>query len=158
MGALVVFSAAVTVAVIFPRNAGLAGLAITSALNLTGIMNWMVRQTTELEVNMNSVERMVEYNRWAGTGGGREAGSGRGGGREGGQGRRNTLPMTWQFRAVWYTAIHSTTALLSYTQVRRGGGRHLGGQPAPSELAGGRSHQRQGRAGEGRARAGACAP
>ncbi|GIL72743.1 hypothetical protein Vretimale_4441 [Volvox reticuliferus] len=64
MGAMVVFSAAVTVAVIFPRNAGLAGLAITSALNLTGIMNWMVRQTTELEVNMNSVERMVEYNRY----------------------------------------------------------------------------------------------
>jgi hypothetical protein len=37
------------------------GLAITSALNLTGIMNWMVRQMTELEVNMNSVERLVEY-------------------------------------------------------------------------------------------------
>lgn len=37
------------------------GLAITSALNLTGIMNWAVRQMTELEVNMNSVERMVEY-------------------------------------------------------------------------------------------------
>ena len=29
------------VAVIFPRNAGLAGLAITSALNFTGILNWM---------------------------------------------------------------------------------------------------------------------
>lgn len=28
------------------------------------IMNWMVRQMTELEVNMNSVERMVEYNKW----------------------------------------------------------------------------------------------
>ncbi|GFR41153.1 hypothetical protein Agub_g1817 [Astrephomene gubernaculifera] len=64
MGALVVFTAAITVAVIFPRNAGLAGLAITSALNLTGIMNWMVRQTTELEVNMNSVERMIEYDRY----------------------------------------------------------------------------------------------
>eukprot|EP00198_Chlamydomonas_reinhardtii_P014120 XP_001703457.1 ABC transporter, multidrug resistance associated protein [Chlamydomonas reinhardtii] len=64
MGAVVVFSAAVTVAVIFPKNAGLAGLAITSALNLTGIMNWMVRQTTELEVSMNSVERMIEYNRY----------------------------------------------------------------------------------------------
>ncbi|KAG2442750.1 hypothetical protein HXX76_002831 [Chlamydomonas incerta] len=64
MGAVVVFSAAVTVAVIFPKNAGLAGLAITSALNLTGIMNWMVRQTTELEVSMNSVERMIEYDRY----------------------------------------------------------------------------------------------
>jgi hypothetical protein len=32
----------------------LAGLALTSALNLTGTFAWMVRQTTELEVNMNS--------------------------------------------------------------------------------------------------------
>jgi hypothetical protein len=44
-----------------PTAPGLAGLALTSALNLTGLMNWMVRQTTELEVNMNSVERLVEY-------------------------------------------------------------------------------------------------
>jgi hypothetical protein len=112
----------VCVGVLLPASPGLAGLAITSALNLTGIMNWMVRapacpllpallalllstlaatakqqpwqvscvlsgrhlssrtqaavplqppvcpvrwvqvrQTTELEVNMNSVERMVEY-------------------------------------------------------------------------------------------------
>lgn len=36
MGACVVFSSAITVAVVFPRNAGLAGLALTSALNLTG--------------------------------------------------------------------------------------------------------------------------
>lgn len=41
--------------------AGLAGFALTSALNLTGLMNWLVRQTTELEVNMNAVERMLEY-------------------------------------------------------------------------------------------------
>ncbi|EFN56982.1 hypothetical protein CHLNCDRAFT_143584 [Chlorella variabilis] len=61
LGISVVFGAAVLVAVAAPRNAGLAGLALTSALNLTGLMNWMVRQTTELEVNMNSVERMIEY-------------------------------------------------------------------------------------------------
>lgn len=54
MGALVVFATALFVGVLLPRDAGLAGLALTSALNLTGIMNWMVRQTTELEVNMNS--------------------------------------------------------------------------------------------------------
>jgi hypothetical protein len=53
-GAVVVFVAAVGVAVIAPKNAGLAGLALTSALNLTGTLAWMVRQTTELEVNMNS--------------------------------------------------------------------------------------------------------
>jgi hypothetical protein len=45
---------AVAVSVLVPRNAGLAGLALTSALNLTGTLAWMVRQTTELEVNMNS--------------------------------------------------------------------------------------------------------
>ena len=35
------------------NSAGLAGLAITAALNLTGLMNWTVRQSTELEVQMN---------------------------------------------------------------------------------------------------------
>lgn len=30
-----------------------------------GILNWLVRQATELEVNMNSVERVVEYERYA---------------------------------------------------------------------------------------------
>ena len=42
-------------------NAGMSGLAITSAMNVTGLMTWMVRQMTELEVNMNSVERLTEY-------------------------------------------------------------------------------------------------
>jgi ABC-type multidrug transport system fused ATPase/permease subunit len=42
-------------------DAGLAGLAITSALSLVSIMNWATRQTTELEMGMNSVERMTEY-------------------------------------------------------------------------------------------------
>jgi len=64
MGALISFATTLAVAVVLPANPGLAGLAITSALNLTGIMNWAVRQMTELEVNMNSVERMVEYNRY----------------------------------------------------------------------------------------------
>ena len=63
MGALIVFSAAFFVTVVMPRNPGLVGLVITSALNLTGIMNWMVRQLTELEINMNSVERVVEYHK-----------------------------------------------------------------------------------------------
>jgi hypothetical protein len=39
-----------------PPPPGLAGFALTSALNLTGTLAWMVRQTTELEVNMNSGE------------------------------------------------------------------------------------------------------
>merc|ERR1719506_3566520 len=33
----------------------------TSAMNMTGLMTWMVRQMTELEVNMNSIERLTEY-------------------------------------------------------------------------------------------------
>jgi hypothetical protein len=28
---------------------------------MSGIMNWMVRTVTDLEVNMNSVERVIEY-------------------------------------------------------------------------------------------------
>jgi len=61
LGIAVVFGTAVFVSSVVPTSAGLAGLALTSALNLTGLMNWMVRQTTELEVKMNSVERMIEY-------------------------------------------------------------------------------------------------
>jgi hypothetical protein len=47
MGAGVVFAAALAVGVVLPLDAGMAGLALTSALNLTGIMNWMVRQVGE---------------------------------------------------------------------------------------------------------------
>ena len=61
LGTFIVFFAAIFVSGIVPTSAGLAGLSLTSALNLTGLMSWMVRQTTELEVNMNSVERLMEY-------------------------------------------------------------------------------------------------
>jgi ABC-type multidrug transport system fused ATPase/permease subunit len=37
---------------------GLAGLTISYALNITSVFNWCVRQTAELEQNMNSVERL----------------------------------------------------------------------------------------------------
>lgn len=63
MGAAVVFSATFFVTVVMPRSPGMVGLVITSALNLTGILNWMVRQVTELEINMNSVERVTEYDK-----------------------------------------------------------------------------------------------
>lgn len=42
-------------------DAGLAGLAITSALSLVSILIWGVRQATEVELGMNSVERLTEY-------------------------------------------------------------------------------------------------
>lgn len=61
LGVAVVFGTAVFVSTIMPTSAGLAGLALTSALNLTGLLNWAVRMTTELEVNMNSCERVMEY-------------------------------------------------------------------------------------------------
>jgi len=61
VGNTIVFSTAMCVAILSFRGAGMAGLAITSALNLTGLMSWLVRMSTELEVNMNSVERLLEY-------------------------------------------------------------------------------------------------
>ncbi|KAF7350973.1 hypothetical protein MSAN_01659500 [Mycena sanguinolenta] len=42
-------------------NAGLAGLAITSALNFTSSVYWACRFWTGLELDLNSVERVVEY-------------------------------------------------------------------------------------------------
>lgn len=37
------------------------GLAITQAIGLTGMFQWGMRQSTELENQMTSVERVVEY-------------------------------------------------------------------------------------------------
>ncbi|KAF8150500.1 multidrug resistance-associated ABC transporter [Mycena galopus ATCC 62051] len=42
-------------------DAGLAGLAITSALNFTSSVYWACRFWTGLELDLNSVERVVEY-------------------------------------------------------------------------------------------------
>ena len=39
-------------------GAGLAGLAITNALGVTGLLNWAVRCLAETEAMMNSVERV----------------------------------------------------------------------------------------------------
>ncbi len=40
-----------------------AGLAISSALMLTGSFQWGVRQSTEVENQMTSVERVIEYSK-----------------------------------------------------------------------------------------------
>lgn len=42
-------------------NAGLVGLSITYALQITQSMNWLVRMTSDIETNIVSVERIKEY-------------------------------------------------------------------------------------------------
>jgi ATP-binding cassette subfamily C (CFTR/MRP) protein 1 len=42
-------------------DAGLAGLALSYALQITGTLNWTIRSFTETEAAMNSVERMLYY-------------------------------------------------------------------------------------------------
>lgn len=42
-------------------TAGTAGLSISYALSITQTLNWMVRQSCEIETNIVSVERVIEY-------------------------------------------------------------------------------------------------
>lgn len=42
-------------------SAGLVGLAMSYALQITQCLNWVVRQTVEVETNIVSVERVLEY-------------------------------------------------------------------------------------------------
>ncbi len=39
----------------------MVGLAMSYALNITTSLNWIVRQTVEVETNIVSVERVLEY-------------------------------------------------------------------------------------------------
>ncbi|XP_026467356.1 probable multidrug resistance-associated protein lethal(2)03659 [Ctenocephalides felis] len=42
-------------------KAGAAGLAITQCISLTGVFQWGMRQSAEMETQMTSVERILEY-------------------------------------------------------------------------------------------------
>merc|ERR1719489_112505 len=42
-------------------NGAIAGLSISYALNVTSTLNWLVRQTSETEIHVVSVERLKEY-------------------------------------------------------------------------------------------------
>lgn len=44
-------------------SAGMVGLAMSYALQITQSLNWIVRQTVEVETNIVSVERVLEYSR-----------------------------------------------------------------------------------------------
>jgi ABC-type multidrug transport system fused ATPase/permease subunit len=44
-----------------PSTAGMIGLSVTYALDVTGTLNWAIRTFTQLESNMVAVERLEEY-------------------------------------------------------------------------------------------------
>ncbi|KNC31637.1 putative multidrug resistance-associated protein lethal(2)03659 [Lucilia cuprina] len=59
----VIFIAIITLSffVFAPENGGDVGLAITQAMGMTGMVQWGMRQSAELENTMTAVERVVEY-------------------------------------------------------------------------------------------------
>ncbi|KAJ6491631.1 hypothetical protein C8R47DRAFT_1214434 [Mycena vitilis] len=61
LGSLAVFFTAMFSIHFLVDDAGLAGLAITSALNFTTSVYWACRFWTGLELDLNSVERIIEY-------------------------------------------------------------------------------------------------
>ncbi|KAF4123187.1 ABC-type bacteriocin/lantibiotic exporter [Geosmithia morbida] len=67
IGALVILAAAgfsvMSVASGSGLSAGLVGLAMSYALQITTALNWIVRQTVEVETNIVAVERVLEYAR-----------------------------------------------------------------------------------------------
>ncbi|KAJ3398512.1 hypothetical protein HDV05_002445, partial [Chytridiales sp. JEL 0842] len=65
IGSLIIFGSAlfgvITIAIQGSVSASLVGLALTYSLSVTQSLNWMVRQSSEIETNVVSVERMMEY-------------------------------------------------------------------------------------------------
>ncbi|KAJ7591990.1 P-loop containing nucleoside triphosphate hydrolase protein [Mycena floridula] len=61
MGSLAVYITALLSIHSVTGGAGIAGVCITSALSFTESVYWACRSWTELELSLNSVERVVEY-------------------------------------------------------------------------------------------------
>ncbi|XP_009957095.1 PREDICTED: canalicular multispecific organic anion transporter 1 isoform X1 [Leptosomus discolor] len=62
VGSLVVFfSALLAVISKGTLDGGIVGLSVSSALNVTQTLNWLVRMSSELETNIVAVERVHEY-------------------------------------------------------------------------------------------------
>ncbi|KAK7534369.1 multidrug resistance-associated protein 1 [Phyllosticta citribraziliensis] len=65
IGSVIILAAAgfsiISVASGSKLSAGLVGLAMSYALQITQSLNWIVRQTVEVETNIVSVERVLEY-------------------------------------------------------------------------------------------------
>uniref|UniRef100_A0A8C5JVZ0 MRP2 protein n=1 Tax=Junco hyemalis TaxID=40217 RepID=A0A8C5JVZ0_JUNHY len=62
VGSLVVFfSALLAVIAKGTLQGGIVGLSVSSALNVTQTLNWLVRTSSELETNIVAVERVHEY-------------------------------------------------------------------------------------------------
>lgn len=65
LGSVIILAAAgfsiISVASNSGLSAGLVGLAMSYALQITQSLNWIVRQTVEVETNIVSVERVLEY-------------------------------------------------------------------------------------------------
>ncbi|KIV77341.1 hypothetical protein PV11_09143 [Exophiala sideris] len=65
LGSVIILAAAIfaiiTVTTGGGLSAGMVGLAMSYALQITQSLNWIVRQTVEVETNIVSVERVLEY-------------------------------------------------------------------------------------------------
>ncbi|XP_041981791.1 multidrug resistance-associated protein 1 isoform X4 [Aricia agestis] len=58
---IIFFSAVLSVLGRDTMNAGLVGLSVSYALQITQTLNWLVRMTSEVETNIVAVERIKEY-------------------------------------------------------------------------------------------------
>lgn len=67
LGSIIILAAAgfaiISVSVGSGLSAGMIGLSMSYALQITQSLNWIVRQTVEVETNIVSVERVLEYAR-----------------------------------------------------------------------------------------------